>query len=102
MSAARATAMATAAKRVLAKGIHREQDDDDHRCRANGERDEREHQVERQEGSRVAHPLALSKRTTVKGAAPRGLMSKVRPQWPTMTSAGADRPYRPGAISGKW
>lgn len=52
---------------------------------------EREHRGEQDELRRRLHPFARSTTTAVKGAPPFGATVKVRPQWPTMTSAAALR-----------
>ena len=85
---------ATAASRVLANRARCEKADDDDRRNPGSERDERQEEVQRERRAPVlslAHPAALSTRTTVKGAVCGGLMSKESPQCPTITSAGADR-----------
>ena len=74
--------------------VHYQAGDDDDRRNPGSERDERQEEVQRERRAPVlslAHPAALSTRTTVKGAVCGGLMSKESPQCPTITSAGADR-----------
>src|SRR3954451_5384047 len=58
---------------------------------------EREQRGEQPAGD---HPAAWSRTVTVNGGALGGATSKVSPQRPTITSAGASREYVPGAVSG--
>src|SRR6266540_3072346 len=73
----------------LAKRVHGKEDNDDTGSRAGGKCQERGDQHERDVAP--IHPLALSTSRTVNGALPAGVTSKDSPQWPTITSAGAER-----------
>ena len=86
-SASRATATSAAATAALANDVVEEKDGDDDGRHSRTECDDRRQQPE----GDVAHPEARSPRTTVNGVPCGGRISKRRPQWPTITSAGAER-----------
>src|SRR2546423_13159466 len=90
------TSAATIATR-LTKNVHREQHDHDARRRARQQREQR--CGEDESDVAVGHPLARSTRRTLNGAPLFGVTSKDRPQWPTMTRAGAACMYTPGDVS---
>src|SRR5204862_6852585 len=67
-----------------------EQRDDHDRSDACAERRERQEEPEKYVSP--AHPFALSTSSTVNGFCPGGAIWNDRPQWPTITSAGAACP----------
>src|SRR5215510_2684885 len=86
--------------RPLLNRVAEEERDDHDRCGAGSECGEREEEPDKRLA--LAHPFALSTRSTVNGFCPGGSTWNDRPQWPTMTSAGAAWPYVPGAVSDRW
>ena len=77
--------------RRLAKDVRRQYGRrEDSACTA-AERGEGKEKSEERRVRFAGHPSALSKRRTVNGLVPGGRMSNDSPQWPTMTSAGAER-----------
>src|SRR5262249_3894493 len=81
--------------RPLLNRVAEEERDDHDRCGAGSECGEREEEPDKRLA--LAHPFALSTRRTVNGFCPGGSTWNDRPQWPTMTRAGAAWPYVPGA-----
>ncbi len=57
---------------------------------AERERDQRGEELEPDVEQQPVHPFALSTSRTSNGCFPGGWISNESPQWPTMTSAGAE------------